>query len=274
MNNKLPDKKKQSISLADYWDGIYSALDVRFKMAKEYIKHPITGFSAEEYLRDLLKDYLPKRYTVAPGFVVNSEGDRSDNIDIIIADTMNIPVLCQEPNYKVFAVECVAAVIEVTTGPKSKVKRSNEKLPKLQIDIEKLSKVRSMGRVRHYRDRFPITEGRSITLREIQIPVELCPRAFIVTAGDEWAKPKTYKNHVIEALKNVKRNNSDAFINAAFSFKHGMLHFLPYDPFKTNWYEEHPLLEFLLFINDAILTFDTYKIDVRRYRHTIPKIDD
>lgn len=137
---------KKSATLAKHWEGVQKSLDVKLRAAKEYLKHPITGISAENYFRDLLAEYLPKRFVAESGFTINTNGTISDNIDIIIADTLNIPPLCSEPNYRIFAIESVCAAIEITTAPKSKVKQGERKISKFELDIKRLAKVRSMGK--------------------------------------------------------------------------------------------------------------------------------
>src|SRR5512147_1528186 len=99
------NRKSSYVSLSAYYEGIANAIDARLKASKQYLQHPSTGFSAEAYFRDLLRSYLPSRYAVESGFVVDASGERSDHIDIVVADTLHIPALCSEPGYKVFAAE-------------------------------------------------------------------------------------------------------------------------------------------------------------------------
>jgi hypothetical protein len=108
------------LSLPAYWDGIAEALSARLSASKKYLRHPVAGFSAEGYYIDLLREYVPKRYAVESGFVINAAGNRSQHLDIIVADTFHIPPLCSEPTYRVFAAESVCAVIEVTTYPRGR----------------------------------------------------------------------------------------------------------------------------------------------------------
>ena len=42
------------------------------------------GLSNEQALRNLLREFLPARYGVAKGKVVNSDGDMSDQCDIMV----------------------------------------------------------------------------------------------------------------------------------------------------------------------------------------------
>jgi hypothetical protein len=52
-----------------------------------FFEHPTaSGSSTERLWLDVLARYLPKRYSVAPAFVIDSEGRRSRQIDIAIFD--------------------------------------------------------------------------------------------------------------------------------------------------------------------------------------------
>jgi hypothetical protein len=128
-------------ALAEYWSEIQRATDAPLSAVKDYLKHPASGAPIEGYFRDLLREYLPRRYAVESGFVVNANGDRSDHLDIIIADLHEIPPLCSEPLLKIYPVEAVVAAVEITSAPQVKVQRSGivGKIPKLEDDILKLA---------------------------------------------------------------------------------------------------------------------------------------
>ena len=94
----------------------------------------------------------------------------------------------------------------------------------------------------------------------------------MITCGDEWQKHKSYEQHLISALNSAKAKGYDeVWVNAVLSMKHGMFHFTPHTKFEFNRVKSNALLEFLLFINRAISTYPTFRIDIGRYRPTIPK---
>ena len=130
------NRPRKASSLADYWSGIHASLDGRLLSVKDYLRHPSSGFNAENYFRDLFKQYLPRRYAVESGFVVNVAGERTDFIDVLIVDCLNIPPLSAEPHFKVFPAEAVVGAVEITSAPKGKVKRSG-----IGQTIEKLGAV-------------------------------------------------------------------------------------------------------------------------------------
>lgn len=266
-------KKGKERDLAEYWAGIQSALDARLLSVKEYLKHPASGFNAEGYFRDLLREYLPKRYIVDTGFVANASGENSDFIDVIVADNQHISLLCSEPHFKVFAAESVVAAIEITSAPKSSVKRSGEdrKVPKIEDDLIKIARVRKIAQQREYMETFPNIENGQLKFSTHKIDISLSPRSFLITCGDEWQKEETYEKHILSALTSAKEKGHEVWVNAVLSMKHGMFHVTPYTEFEINKIKENALLEFLLFINSTISSYHTYRIDIRRYRPTIPE---
>lgn len=261
-------------SLAKYWVGVQSAINARLLTVKEYLRHPASGFNAEVYFRDLIREYLPTRYTVDTGFVVNDSGERSDFIDILIADTHHIPPLCSEPHFKVYAAESVVAAIELTSASKSMVKRHGEKrkISKLEDDITKIAKVRRISKIRRYKAvELSIDENNTPQPKYSDFNITLSPRSFMITYGDEWKKSETYEKHLIEALKQSKSKGHEVWVNAVFSMSHGMFHFVPNTEFLYSRIKSDALLQFLLFINQAISSYQTYQIDISRYRPDILK---
>jgi hypothetical protein len=155
---------------------------------QDYLRHPSSGFNAENYFRDLFKQYLPRRYAVESGFVVNVAGERSDFIDVLIIDCLNIPPLSAEPHFKVFPAEAVVGAVEITSAPKGKVKRSGigQTIEKLENDLLKLAKLRGIARDREYLDSLAVQTTAGLQLTTSKINYSLPPRSFLITCGDEW----------------------------------------------------------------------------------------
>jgi len=263
MNRRTSDH----ISLSEYWHGISAALDARLKASKKHLGHPAVGQSAEAYYRDLLRDYLPTRYAVETGFVMDASGERSSQIDIIIADTFHIPPLCCEPSYKVFAAESVCAVMEVTTSPKGKVNG----VSKLASDVDKLAGVRRLASERDYMDIQPVQTNGKVEFLPVEFRLTGSPRCFLITSGDEWRRT-TYESKLISALRRSKEKGNPSWINAAFSMSHGLVRFAPFKDYETEWIESDPLLTFLLIVNESVASFPTFKIKIRRYAKKLPKV--
>jgi hypothetical protein len=251
------NRRSNPSSLADYWSGIHAALDGRLLSVQQYLRHPSSGFNAENYFRDLLRQYLPRRFSIESGFVVNATAERSDFLDALIVDCVHIPPLSAEPHFKVFPAEAVVGAIEITSAPKALVKRRGieQNIAKLQDDILKLAKLREIAKDREYRE----------------FSYSLAPRSFLITCGDEWVKKDTYEKHLMAALADAQQRRSQVWVNAVFSMRHGMFHFKPHTAFEHEQpIRDNALLEFVLFLNNAISDFPVARIDLRKYRPTLP----
>ena len=75
-----------------------------------------TGNSAERAWLNLLEKFLPGRYRAGPGFVVDAEGKRSRQIDIVIYDGVQTPAVFPHSSGLHVPVETVYAVIEVKSA--------------------------------------------------------------------------------------------------------------------------------------------------------------
>jgi hypothetical protein len=266
------------MELAAYWSGIHAALNGRLQSIKEALRHPSSGGNAEAYFRDLIRQYLPTRYSIETGFVVNAQGERSDLMDALIVDTHVIAPLSAEPHFKVFPAEAVLAAIEITSAPKSKVPRKGieGRIEKIEDDLLKLAKVRKIAKRRAYilPALVQATAQGAPRPGEIRLDYELAPRAYLITCGDEWVKRETYERHILASLTSASARRSEVWLNAAFSMKHGMLNFRPYVTYEAEWRGRNPMLEFILTLNDSVSRIQTGRIDVRRYRPTLPALGE
>lgn len=97
---------------------LFTALDeeMRLKLSSkiDQIYHPTTkGDESELNWIGLLRAYLPERYTVDSGLVVDHEGSISDQIDIIIYDRHFTPFIFRGEKVVYIPAEGVYAVFEV-----------------------------------------------------------------------------------------------------------------------------------------------------------------
>ncbi len=97
---------------------LFSALDeeMRLKLSSkiDQITHPTArGDESELNWIGLLRAYLPERYSVDSGFVVDHEGNLSEQIDIIIYDRHFTPFIFRGENTVFIPAEGVYGVLEV-----------------------------------------------------------------------------------------------------------------------------------------------------------------
>lgn len=89
-------------------------LQVKLELSTQSITHPGTlGDVNESYFIDVLRKYLPRRYAVDNGIVIDSTGATSDQIDVIIYDNQYTPTLLDQENHRFVPAEAVYAVFEV-----------------------------------------------------------------------------------------------------------------------------------------------------------------
>lgn len=92
---------------------VSAQLQARLATIRSRFTHPgDKGVSAESALREVLREYLPRRFAIGNGEVIDSEGHRSRQCDLVIADEDH-PFTFTEQSPGLFFVECVTAAGEV-----------------------------------------------------------------------------------------------------------------------------------------------------------------
>lgn len=91
---------------------IFNQVSIRMKSDIEEIRKAIDhpgekGTSFEEVFRKFLRQYLPKSLAVANGFIVNSYGNKSRQIDVIIYDAAKTPIFFENGERRIVPIECV-----------------------------------------------------------------------------------------------------------------------------------------------------------------------
>lgn len=86
----------------------------KLKLSSSSVTHNgILGDVNEEHFIELLKRYLPARYSVESGIILDSQGKTSDQIDVVIYDRQYTPILLDQKNHRYILAEAVYAVFEV-----------------------------------------------------------------------------------------------------------------------------------------------------------------
>lgn len=85
----------------------------QMELASQSISHASTmGSVNEEHWLGIFRSYLPNRYDVATGIVIDSRGNRSDQIDVVVFDRHFTPTLLDQKNHRYIPVEAVYAMFE------------------------------------------------------------------------------------------------------------------------------------------------------------------
>lgn len=102
------------VNLRDLFLHLQNDLASRLQSSRAILEHgPAKGTATEEGWRQMLEDYLPQRYRVSKGFVIDAAGGLSDEIDLIIHDRQYSPFLLNLNHALYVPAESVYAVFEV-----------------------------------------------------------------------------------------------------------------------------------------------------------------
>jgi hypothetical protein len=100
-------------SLSEVLGGLHDEIERRLATARKTLVHAGTkGMASEHVWLDLLQTYLPKRYQAATAHVVDSRGQFSDQMDVVVFDRQYSPFLFQFEGQTIVPAESVYAVFE------------------------------------------------------------------------------------------------------------------------------------------------------------------
>ena len=102
------------IDLLTLFIGLQRQLEVHLQTERRIGTHPgAKGAGAEVNWKAMLDDHLPSRYRVSKGFVIDSRGGLSDEIDLVVFDRQYSPLLFNRDGVLYIPIESVYAVLEV-----------------------------------------------------------------------------------------------------------------------------------------------------------------
>lgn len=133
----------------------YKAEELRRSLGLD-LPHPTSqGDLGEDAWISFLESFLPSRYAVSKGFVFDSHGGISDQIDVIIYDRHHSPLILKTPNDERYVTaESVYAVFEV----KPEADEGN-----IRYALDKINSVRDL----HRTSREMVASGRLVEPRKL-----------------------------------------------------------------------------------------------------------
>jgi hypothetical protein len=91
-----------------------AVLALQLNLSSRSITHDgLMGEVGEQHFIDVLRKYLPQRYEISQGIVIDSNGLTSDQIDIVIFDHQYTPTLLDQKAHRFIPVEAVYCILEV-----------------------------------------------------------------------------------------------------------------------------------------------------------------
>ncbi len=100
-------------SLSQLLASLHEDIQTKLAIVRKSIQHSGSkGDASEEVWLELLKTYLPKRYEAAKAHVVDSKGQFSEQIDVVVFDRQYSPFIFTYKGQTIIPAESVYAVFE------------------------------------------------------------------------------------------------------------------------------------------------------------------
>ena len=117
---------------------LHQDIEHRLRASRETMAHPVLkGDASEGVWLELLQSYLPQRYKAERATVVDSNGEFSDQIDVVVFDRQYSPFIFQLQSQKFVPAESVYAVFEA---------KQSISLEQVRYAQEKVASVRRLHR--------------------------------------------------------------------------------------------------------------------------------
>ncbi|MBX3727278.1 MAG: hypothetical protein KF823_15320 [Xanthomonadales bacterium] len=155
------ERKADTAWMRDAFVDVQSELALRIRRASQSIGHPGTqGSVNEDHWIEVFRAYFPNRYEVATGFVIDSRGGRSEQIDIIIFDRHFTPTLLDQQKHRYVPAEAVYAVFESKPHlDKAYLAYAGQKAASVRKLYRTSVAIAHAGGVHSPREPFPIVAG-------------------------------------------------------------------------------------------------------------------
>lgn len=102
-----------SIDLHRVFTGQEEVLRTQLRTGKQAGHPGVQGDGTEHHWIELLRTRLPRRYDVTKAIVVDSDGQRSDQIDMVVYDRQYSPEFWEQGEHRYVPAESVYAVFEI-----------------------------------------------------------------------------------------------------------------------------------------------------------------
>ena len=157
-------------SLTQLLSSLHDDIQKRLEIARKSFSHPGTkGDASEQAWLELLKTYLPRRYRVATAHVVDSLGNFSEQIDVVVFDRQYSPFMFNYKRQTIIPAESVYAVFEA---------KQTANAGQVEYAQKKIASVRRL-----HRTSLPIPYAEGIYPAKPLIPIS----GGLLTLGSDWS---------------------------------------------------------------------------------------
>lgn len=135
------------INLKGLFTGLQSQMMAQLNTNREFITHPGSkGDSLEDTWIEWLRKYLPSRYCVDKAIVIDSTGQLSDQMDLVIYDQQYTPFVLNQNGIHYVPAEGVYAVFEVKPDLSGSVSAPDGTITYIEYAGRKIESVRKLKR--------------------------------------------------------------------------------------------------------------------------------
>jgi hypothetical protein len=177
-----------SINIRDLFNGLQKQMEVQLNTNRDNILHPGTkGDSLENVWIEWLKKYMPNRYCIDKAIIIDSDGNLSDQIDLVIYDQQYTPFVFTQNGVHFIPAEGVYAVFEVKPDLEGSTTADKESMSYIEYAGRKIESVRALKR----------TSAKIIDRGESRPPRSLTKIiGGILTSVNSYSKNETIEKHL------------------------------------------------------------------------------
>lgn len=195
------------VELKQLFEGLQNQMISQLSTNRKFINHPGSkGDALENAWIEWLQKYLPNRYSVEKAIVIDSEGNTSHQIDIVIYDNWFTPFIFSQNGFHYIPAEGVYAIFEV----KPDIQGSADGENYIEYACEKIESVRVLKRT---------------STSMINSGVKFAPRPLTKIIGGFLSTTSTYthtNNNTIE--KHIKENDGFKGLDIGCIADYGSFH--------------------------------------------------
>lgn len=188
---------KNAINIKDLFHGLQKQMEAQLSTNRSFIMHPGTkGDALENVWIKWLKNYMPNRYCIDKAIIIDSEGNLSDQIDLVIYDQQYTPFVFSQDDTLYIPAEGVYAVFEVKPDLLGSASSKGENISYIEYAGRKIESVRKLKR----------TSARIIDRGESKNPRPLTKIiGGILASVNTYTQKETIENHLRKqiALKSL-----------------------------------------------------------------------
>lgn len=180
-------------------------LSVTLQTNRETLCHSVAkGDATEDEWICLFKNHLPNRYQVDRAFVIDSDGNQSEQIDVVIYDRQYTPLLYNQNKQIFIPAESVYAIFEV--------KQELDK-DKIEYAGKKIESVRNLKRT----SAFIVNVGENVSPRSVT-PI----LGGIMTSDSSWSPAfgESFKSTINSLSQNQRIDIGIALVKGSFDISY------------------------------------------------------